>query len=360
MGAFALLVMLAGLAAGGAEQGLDASARQSARLVLLDNCDSDFRVPPFNDAILLVDREGAIIRRIGGLNVCQNVGGNRALSVSEDGRFFVVCENVANRLTAYETASGKVLWSLPGAVTSVTIAGDRVYVLTSARSTYGESILALDHEGQIVKQVGAGGYDIAVDPSGRFFWLVGKDIKRCDANLQVVLTIDPITWCAVSADVTAEGSLWVAERRHSDVGGSPNRLLEISPKGVILREVPLTDVSPRCVRVDRSDGSVWVTGRTMRKALVWSALWRWPPQWRTDYEYAGRRTRKYSAQGELLVDVNRGGHSIDLVRSDGSVWIAGESGLLHYSRDGTMLAACGGVSADQKWIAVVPEEGNAR
>ena len=75
---------------------------------------------------------------------------------------------------------------------------------------------------------------------------------------------------------------------------------------------------------------------------------------KTRYTFGGSRTYKYSADGRLLFEARRGGYSLDLDPADGSVWIGGESKLLHYSRKGKSLGTYGGVSDDHKWIAVVP------
>lgn len=352
-GAAASVLLLTSLVAFAASQEAGDPTAQPASVLVLDNCDSNFKTPPFTDTISLLDSKGQVIRQIGGLNICQSVGGNRAISVSEDGRWFVVCENVGHTLTAYDMASGTVLWSLPGEFTAAVIVEDTVYALTSAGTIYGDKILTIDHKGKIAKEGDASGFDIVPDPTGNSFWLVGENIKKCDANLKVILTLGPIAWCAVSADVDPDGSIWVAERRHPDVAGSQNRLLKISPDGVILRTVPLNDVSPMCVRVDRSDGSVWITGIAVRKTIALRDLWRWPPQWRTQYKYVGPRTLRYSAQGALLVRLKHGRNSLEIDPSDGSVWVGDRSGLLHYSRNGKKLGACGAVSTDQKWIAVV-------
>ncbi len=104
---------------------------QLPRILLLDNCDADYKVPPFNDAVLIFNIKGEVINQIAGLNVCQNIGGNRAISVLDDGHFFVVCENVA-----------------------------------------GNGITAIDSGGNIIKQSAeANGFDIVVDPNANFLWL---------------------------------------------------------------------------------------------------------------------------------------------------------------------------------------------
>ena len=89
-------------------------------VLVLEDCDSDFRTPPFEDVVLMFGPDGKPVRKVRDLNICQTVGGCRSLSVARDGRFFVVCENVGNELTAYELETGERRWSLDGDFTSAT------------------------------------------------------------------------------------------------------------------------------------------------------------------------------------------------------------------------------------------------
>ena len=353
------LVVVCAVTVASGEEPRDATAGLPHVLVL-DNRDSDFRTPPFDDGISVLDAKGSVISEIGGLNICQNIGGNRAISISPDGHWFVACENVGGSLTAYDTATGQVRWSLPGTFKTAVIAGDTVYALTTSGTIYGDGSVAINGDGKVIAKSAANGFDLVADPNGRFLWLVGGDIKKCDPNLNVITSLDPIPWCAASADVNPDGSIWVAERQHRDVNGSQNRLLKVSPQGGILQTMALGELSPLCVRVDRSDGSFWVTGIVVRKGVS-LPRWGWPIRWYARYKYVGPRTHKYSAQGKLLVRIEEGGTSLDIDPADGSVWVADESGLLHYARDGKALGGRGGFSADSKWIAVVPgAKGNGR
>jgi len=272
-----LFLLISSLAACAATTELSDPTPQPPHILVLDNCDSNYKVPPFNDAVLLLNNKGEVINQINGLNICQNIGGNRAISVSEDRRFFVVCENVADKITAYDLSTGDEMWSLPGKFRSAAIAQGVTYALTSDGTIYGNGITAIDSEGNIIKQSEEiNGFDIVVDPNANSLWLVGGDIKKCNMSLQVVKTIDPIAWCAVSVDIGPDGSVWVVEREHIEEIGSQNRLLRISSRGNILQNIPLNDLSPRCVRVNRTDGTVWVTGirSRIRRRLSFR---QWPP-----------------------------------------------------------------------------------
>jgi hypothetical protein len=308
--------------------------------LVLENCDDDYTTPPFEDAVSVCGSDARLGRKVGGLNICETTGGCRALSVSTDGASFLVCENVGHKLTTYETGTGKRLWSLDGEFRSGVFSPEgTVYALTSKGTAHERRLVSIDSTGRIVREAEVAGFDIAMDADHAALWLVGADIKKCDLGLNVLFAVNPLKWCAVSVDVCADGSAWVAEREHLQVPGSKNRLLRISATGAVLKTVDL-DWSPFCVRVDRSDGSVWVSGKGFRKILWWDQVW--------------PRTRKYDGTGSLLLAIDYGGHSIDLDRSDGSVWIAGTKKLYHYSASGAKLSEHIGTSACQKYVAVTP------
>jgi hypothetical protein len=333
-----------------------ASASEPGLLVLNDS-DRNRTKPPFEDRLHILDAHGRQIRTLANLNICETRGASRAIGVSDDGETFVVCENVGQRLCAYQTRTGTRMWSLPGGFGAAVLTAGSTYALRNTGANFGDSLVVIDGAGAIVQQAQVGGFDLAVDPAHRVLWLVGnQDIKKCSLDLQVLTTLNSISLCAVSVDVAGDGSIWVAERGISEE--SRNRLLQIAPEGVLRQEIPLHNLTPLCVRVDRSDGSIWMTGLLRRKSRTWSALFHWPPRWITEDKLAGTRTRKYSAQGKLLVNIKRGGQALDLDRSDGSVWVADYQGsrLRHYARDGRKLEISDRLPAGEKWIAVVPAQ----
>jgi len=338
----------------------------AARILVLDNCDSDFRTPPFDDVVLVFTEDGKLLRKVGGLNIAQTVGGCRSLSVAPGGRVFVVCENVANKLTTYQMETGKRLWSLNGSFTSATVSPEGViYALTNSGTIYGNQILVISEQGEIVQQAELGGFDIVLDPGRKVLWLAGADIKKCDLELRVLMKLTPIRWCAVSVDVNPDGSIWVAERQHPDVAQSQDRILKISSNGEILKAVNLK-WSPLCLRVDRADGSLWVTGVGSRARVMQRLLD--SIEKRTGRLQIGNRlrslmtrphvwskTQKLDAYGMPLLEIDQGGFSIDIDQTDSSVWLAGTERVHHYSSQGAKLARFSGVSSDQKYIVVVPK-----
>jgi hypothetical protein len=338
----------------------------AGQILLLQDSDRDFKLAPFEDAVIAYRPNGHTVRKVRDLNICQTVGGCRSLSVAPDRRFFVVCENVANKITAFEIDTGKRLWSLDGDYTSAIVSPNGlVYALISAGTIYGDKLVVID-QGKIVKEAKVGGFDIALDLERNALWLTGGDIKKCDLDLTVLRQLDPIPWCGVSVDVLADGSVWVAEREHPDVKGSRDRLLKISPGGEVVKTVNLK-FSPACLRVDRADGSIWVTGGMWRPPLGARILEK--IEKRTGKIRIGKpvrdfltkgggsnQTHKYDSNGTLLRELKVGGFTIDIDRTDGSLWIAGRKKVYHYSRHGEKLGRAAGVAVDeQKYIAVIPK-----
>lgn len=239
---------------------------------------------------------------------------------AEDGRHFVVCENAGNGLSIYNI-SGRRVSRVDGKFGSARISGDRVYALTRSNLKLGSDLVVLDLSGNILRQKPIGGHDpaqkaigsrdLAVDAQRETIWVVGADIKKCDMNLNIVKTLDIIVWAAVSVDLNPDGSVWVAEPSHSQVRRSKDRLLRIGHDGVVQRTVELV-IDPRCLRVDKKSGAVWVTG------------------------YAG--TWKFNSAGTRILGLgDEHASTVDVDPFDGSVWVGGKEGVSHYSSAGKEL-----------------------
>ena len=260
----------------------------------------------------------------------------------------------------YRTANGIRQWSLAGFFRSAVFADDLIYALGGPKSVY-----AIDRTGTIVKHSRIGwAIDIVFDSKSKCLWIVGGDIKKCSLDLKLqfkarlpssIINIYQ-HGAAFSVDVNPDGSVWVAGRNVFGREGDENQLVKISPAGQLLKTIVL-DFCPQRVRVDRSDGSVWTTGRVRRQD--YSRIGdEWPETTDELDELieveVESHTRKYDSEGKLLVKNTQGGTSIEVDPSDGSVWIAGDKGILHYSSTGANLAKYTGVSGNQKWLAIVP------
>jgi hypothetical protein len=116
---------------------------------------------------------------------------------------------------------------------------------------------------------------------------------------------------------------------------------------------------------------VWVTGFDVKKSASWRALdsierktGRLPigkkaHDFLTRY-HVSPETRKFDKAGNLVHRISEAGHTLEIDPVDQSVWLAARNKILHYSQEGKKLGVLGGVSADQKYIAVVPEKVEAK
>jgi hypothetical protein len=327
-------------------------------LLVLDDCDSDnnHKTPPYGDDVFLLNSNGELIRRLlPKLTIGSNWGAGRAISVSEDGRYFVVCEDVANKITVFETATGIKVWSLSGLFKSAVFANDIVYALNH------ESVFAIDNTGTIIKHSKIGGFDIVFDASDDCLWIVGQDIKKCNLDLKIITTVDPIWHGACSVDINPDSSIWVADRfvDRLKTNALKGRLLRISSQGSTLKTIDLS-ISPVCVRANKYDGSVWITGTKERHRNFDMLGEDWPDTLDELNNLAGSATEyhtfKYDSEGKLLLSIPLGGDSIDLEPSDGSIWIAGREKIWHYSSTGLNLAIHTDISDSRKCLVVIPEK----
>ncbi|HXJ72235.1 MAG TPA: Ig-like domain-containing protein, partial [Candidatus Dormibacteraeota bacterium] len=279
--------------------------------------DPDWTNPPFDDTLAGLDDAGQPVVALGGFNSAQTIGGNRTIATTKEGDAVLVCENVANRLSKLDVF-GQPLFSLPRPITAIDLAADgTIFALEDHTGTiFGENLLRLSADGVLQEQVAAGGFDLVVDDEHQAIFVVGADLKYLGYDLRVHWTIDPIAWCAVSVDLASDGSAWVAERLHPQVFGSANRLLKVSSQGTVLTTMALP-YSPFCVRVDRTDDSIYVAGDRFYKydadghqlfaTDVGQSQGSFQPAWSLAIDPAGdiwvgtfRDVRKFTANGNLL------------------------------------------------------------
>ncbi|MHC4296739.1 MAG: NHL repeat-containing protein [Planctomycetota bacterium] len=233
-------------------------------LLALDNCNSDDEqgTSSHRDALLLLNSQGQLVRQIPRLTVARGFSGCRGISVSPDGRFFVVCDH-SQGIGLYRISSGTEVWSLSGFFRSAVFADGLIYALGP------HGIYAIDREGTIIKHSRfGGGVDIVFNSLDKSLWIVGTTIRRYTLDLRLLFKVRPpfstLNAGAFSVDLNPNGSVWIASRNAYEREGIANRLMKISPAGEILKAIHL-DFCPQRVRVDKSDGSVWTTGRVRRQ-----------------------------------------------------------------------------------------------
>ncbi len=336
------LIALIGFQKGFALEG--APNQTGANLFVLVDCDddNDLVTKPYGDRIYMIDaRDGHERIVVRGLKVSDECGG---FSVSEDGRFFVICDN---ELTFYEMRTGRILWFLMGAFRSATFSDDLIF------ATSPDSIYMIDLTGTIVKHARMGVFDFAVDRSHNAFWMSGFQIEKYDLDLKPVLSVDGIKaikgpfWIEPNPD----GSLWLS---HQDAyKQQKNGLVKVSSKGKVMQAVKL-NLCPQCVRVNPLDSKIWVTGRGLRDL---SKIGEEFPDTLDELNAitgTGYCTQKYDSKGDLLFHLHEGGDSLVVDPFDGSIWITNRKGIVHFSSSGEKLKGPTCIPDGRKWLALLP------
>jgi len=131
----------------------EAPNEAGAMVLVLEDCDSDNKdsTPPHGDLVSLLNSNCELVKKFRGLRIKSTFSGPRVISASEDGRFFVVYENVPGKLTMYETATLRELWTLWMDIRSAVFANDMIYAVNNY------NVFAIDNTGTIVKHFRLGG-----------------------------------------------------------------------------------------------------------------------------------------------------------------------------------------------------------
>ena len=337
------------------------------KVLVLDDCGeiSDSNEQNKTDEVLILDSNCELIKKIDGFQASEHYGENKTIAVSEDGRLFAVCEAEARKISIYETYTGKEYWShvWPDRVVhTAAFMNDKLYVF----GTRFVMSVNVDEIGKKSIEEIPGFWngvwlDVAYDKNKESVWAVGSVIRKYDINFNEELKagsiFDSSYAGAFSVDTSSDGFAWVAVQESPERDDYDNRLLKISPDGDIIETLYL-DLIPNCVRVDKSDDSVWVTGMTIEKDF--SNIGDDWPETLTELDQAITTdvqtfTHKYNANGDMILELDRGGYSIAIDSTDKSVWVACYDGIVHYSNTGEIINEYNDVSTLHKWIAIVPE-----
>lgn len=314
---------------------LEAAAKEPVVWVLHDK-DPDYSNPPFGDTLTALGASGEVLIRKSGFNICQTIGGSRAVAVSNFDQTVLVCENVsaessseAPRIMKYDFEGNEIftIGQHYHSYSAVDVSDNgTIFALTSSGTIYGDAILKVSPDGNVLADRSIGGFDLVVDDVLGGIYVVGADIKYCNFDLELQWTIDPVEWCAVSVDTCSDGTAWVAVR------DEPGRLHHISPDGTILKTIYL-DYVPYCLRVDKSDNSIYVGSKELHKYDEnGSSVWSVPLPCSFGYLWSG---------WSLDIDSNRRG-----------IWVGTAKDVRLISFDGdTLLVTDEFLSMDQKYVA---------
>ena len=319
--------------------GLRATAQPASPLPpvwVLHNEDPEFFDPPFDDFLRHYNSDGEESVTVTGFNLGSAIGAWRALAATPDGG--VVAADFGSDVLLRFDARGEELFSIPisgMAAIEVAASGEMFGLLGS--TIHGDGIVKLEADGAEVKRIRGGGVDLAVDDARGAVWVVGSTIQRYTLDLDRQWTRTPIGWTAVSVDLAADGSAWIAERSREQVHGSVDRLLQVSPAGEVLETIDL-EYAPWCVRVD-GEGSLWVSGGSCCP---------------TSIETLERsRLHKYRPTGmELMSTPEIGAWSFAVDPSGGGLWVGCTADTRYYDLSGELLWTLPAFGrADQTWVS---------
>lgn len=286
--------------------------------------DPDYSNPPFNDTLQALDEDGNVLANITGINICQTIGAWRAVAAVDQGQAVLLCEFCLNGPMSKYDLQGNRIFSLERNIyaADVGISGT-IYALTSSGSIFGENILKISSDGEVLAEAAVGGVDLVVDEEHQRIFVVGADLKGVDLDLRPLWTTPIAGWAAVAVDFASDGSAWVAVRDSS--------LMHVSNEGQILHSIRL-NFSPSCVRVDRADDSVYVVGGALAK---------------------------FSREGQMLfaLPFDTSGfllHGFSLaLDQNGDVWVGTKFDVRKYSPDGTLLLDTSRFSyPSDTWISI--------
>ena len=296
---------------------------------VLHDEDPDYKKPPFGDTLTMLSESGKVGLRLSGFNICGTAGGNRAIVSSDSGQAVVICESVARRISKYDL-QGNLLFAVRCRPAAADVTSDgTIYALTFSGTIYGDSILRISPKGEILATKRISGFDLAVDEKRKALYVVGSDIKYVGFDLREKWSLGPIVGLAVSVDICSDGSAWIAEQGYPfPRKRTLPRLIHVSSQGQILHTVQLSR-GPACVRVDRTDDSVYVV---------------------SDKLY------KYDKDGRPLWTAELGQRGWSLaIAADRNVWVATRGDVRQFSPEGKQLLRVDEFpNIDQKYIACWP------
>lgn len=303
-------------------------------VLVIDDCDEVFRgKEKYSDNLTLFDSDGDQKFRITGFNQCQSIGSSHMVvtDVSRDSIWTI--ENVGKRLRRFDL-KGKETLSVPD-VEANGIAIDPetgfAWVLLSQGTIDGSQLSVFDLKGKVVATYEVNGFDIVYDKTSKAFWIAGKKLTKIKSEKGTILcSVDVAAWCVASVDVDPKsGSVWLAEREHSQVFGSKNRLLKYGSDGKPMIAIDLLDHSPFRLSIDPHDGSVW--SAKFRKSII-----------------------RYSSDGKKLGEYEVEAVAVQADPSNGDVWVVTSDEVQKLNSKGQVRhRAKHAGKTSQAWITVL-------
>jgi protocatechuate 3,4-dioxygenase beta subunit len=300
-------------------------------VVVADDTDPEFeKSQPRDDRLRLLAADGGELWSQGGLNNAQTVGAVHGVAIDRQRGRFYVREDVTKRLTAY-SVSGQKLWQVDQLDVEAVAVDEKtgnVWASGGHGLNDGETVV-FDSDGREVTAFPFRGIDLVYDPHTEAFWFAGYELMKVNRAGEVLFRKRAGGgWCYVSAAVNrADGSVWVVERAHTDIGGSKNRLWLHNADGSVRKEIALEGNGASAVAYSPQSGRAWINS-------------------------FGGGLRTVSAEGEFSDPIPINAFSIAISPTNGDIWVATKDAVLKIDDTGRELAKSPfRGESQQSWIA---------
>ena len=303
------------------------------RIAVLDDADPIYEGKKnYEDTLTMYNAQGQQVWQYVGINTCETVGGNHEVLSTADRNIWIV-ELVGSRLLRFNE-SGELVWQKDNAHPCALAADPKtsnIWMLTGSDTIYGDKLLVLDPSGsKTLAEWKFGAFDIAYSRHDDCFWLVGKKVLKVSRDGNILYqSPGEFAWLAVSVGVNdKDGSVFVVERRHTQVAGSQDKLHILAPDGSERRAVNIEGGLPFAVAVDSMRGCAWLA--------------------------TNDRVLKVDVDGRIRLTAPVSSFSICIEPDTGYVWAAGRKGVYRLDQNGRVVWSKRSTRESQKWLCAIP------
>lgn len=316
------------------QKGISLASRYA--VCVLNNSDIAYRNKAiYEDTLSLYDNDGTLQWQQVGFNTCQDVGGSNQLVYSPFDRSLWVSENVSRKLMKVSQTDGSAILEFSAqpvnALACDPLTGN-VWALLSDGTIFGSGLVVINKDGELVKQYPHKGNNITYSSHDDCFWLVGKNVQKISRQGELLNQwSEKIGWVAVSVAVDErDGSIWVAERAHSQTEGSQDRIWVLEPSGQVRTQVKLpTQKSPSSLALDTLHDAAWIG------------------------TYTG--LLKLDMAGNILVEIPLRATYVTIELDTGYVWVsARDKGVHRLDREGRSVTVLPEAGKYNRWICLIP------
>jgi len=285
-------------------------------VLVLSTVDASFaKNKPHDDHLRLLSASGSELWSHGGLTRTQAVGGAHCVAVDPARKRIYVCENLADRITAFNLG-GQKLWQIdqvPADMLAIDEATGNLWTSGGGRLNEGETVV-FDPQGHEVLAIPYRALDIAYNPYDDAFWIAGYDMLKLNRKGDVLFKKHVDGWCYASvAPNPTNGTVWITEHDHPDIASSKNRLWQLNADGSVRRKIELDKYEISVVRCALKTGDAWIAA------------------------YGGK-LRRVPVVGEPGPPLPIEAKSISISPTSGEIWVTTKEAVLRLDPLGKVLA----------------------